>query len=310
MRKKVYNLEFESWCPEFTIWGYRFYRVEDYEEKVKSLQHLVTGISEFEFCTKTGGHAVTAYVDIPDNELNTVLQWADEKSSALKDILILLSLFTGRDVFVVDEDFDENGKFAITADSRVCQWGGVLTCSIPYQASNEDPYEDKYNIGFEKGMNEIYSLIRSPEWLKKYDNGYFLILATYAFKRQILESSFIQCWTIWEHLFAVLNRKWLSKEDIIRLSSYEKISFLLVKYALTDEINNSARQRIKSLAEIRNKLIHFGRFPERDSVRDDAVLFIRLTEFVLAKILGLSPSNLFNTVERLEEFLTCVSKKK
>ncbi len=136
------------------------------------------------------------------------------------------------------------------------------------------------------------------------------MLAKYAFRRQILESSFIQCWTIWEHLFAVLNRKWLSKEDIIRLSSYEKVSFLLVNYALTDEINKSARERIKSLAEIRNKLIHFGRFPKRDTVHKDAELFIRLTEFILAKVLELSPSNLFNTVEKLEEFLKCESKKK
>lgn len=87
------------------------------------------------------------------------------------------------------------------------------------------------------------------------------------------------------------------------LSSIEKISFLLVRYALRGKIDNKSRSRIESLAEIRNKLVHFGRFPDRDKVHNDAVLFIRITEFVIAKTLGLSPSNLFNTMEKLEEFM-------
>lgn len=130
-----------------------------------------------------------------------------------------------------------------------------------------------------------------------------------AFRRQILESAFMQCWTIWEHLFAILNQKWLSKEKIINLSSFEKISYILVGYAIREEINNEDREKIKSLSEIRNKLIHFGCFPERDSVRNEAELFIRITEFVIAKILELSPSNLFNTIEKLDDFL-CSKKKK
>jgi hypothetical protein len=124
-----------------------------------------------------------------------------------------------------------------------------------------------------------------------------------AFRRQPLESSFVQCWTIWEHLFAILNRNWLSKKQIHRLPAAEKIAFLLVEYALIDEMDNYSKARIESLAEIRNRLVHFGRFPERGSVHDDAVLFIRITEFIIAKILGLLPSNVFNTVEKLEDFL-------
>jgi hypothetical protein len=54
---------------------------------------------------------------------------------------------------------------------------------------------------------------------------------------------------------------------------------------------------------IRNRLIHFGQFPERDAVHSDAALFIRMTEYITAKALGLFPSNIFNTVEGLEEFL-------
>jgi hypothetical protein len=92
------------------------------------------------------------------------------------------------------------------------------------------------------------------------------------------------------------------------MGSVKKISFLLVKFALTGELDGSSRKRIEALAEIRNSLVHFGRFPERGSVHDDAILFIRLTEFITAKILGLSPSNVFNTVENLETFLGNIEK--
>jgi hypothetical protein len=130
-----------------------------------------------------------------------------------------------------------------------------------------------------------------------------------AFRRQPLEAAFIQCWTIWEHLFSILNQSWLSKKRIRLLSATEKISYLLVKYALRDEITEAERKRFESLAEIRNRLVHFGRFPERGSVHDDAILFTRLTEFIIARILDLSPSNVLNTMERLEDFLRSASPK-
>ncbi len=167
MKKKVYNLEFDSWCPEFSIHGYRFYRVHDYKEKVANLQHLASGFSEFKIRTNTGGHAVTAYVDLPDTELDAVLEWADSKSTALADILLFLSLFTGRDVFVAEENFDEDGKFAIKADPRFYQWGGILRCSLPNEDSTEDPDEHSYNIGFEKGLNEVYTLISKSRMAKE-----------------------------------------------------------------------------------------------------------------------------------------------
>jgi len=79
---------------------------------------------------------------------------------------------------------------------------------------------------------------------------------------------------------------------------------------LKGEINKSEKERINSLAKIRNRLVHFGHFPESNSVYDDAVLFIRLTEFIIAKTLGLGPSNMFNTIEGLEDFLKHKSESK
>ncbi len=309
MRKQVYNLEFPSWCPTITIFGYRFIRVDDYQNRLNELQHLVTVHSEFKVPVNTGQHAITAYVEIPENEDKIVLEWSNQNSTALNDILLLLSLFTGRDVFAIDENTVDIG--VIIADPREYQWGGALRCSIPYK---KQPLAELmplgYDIGFEEGLNQIYSLIRTEEWQKKYEGGYFLFLANQAFRRQSLESAFSQCWTIWEHLFAVHNRRWLSRNQIHQLEAVEKISFIMTEYALKGEIDEVSRNRIKSLVTVRNKLIHFGRFENDNSIHDHAVLFIRLTEFVIAKILSLWPSNVFNTTEKLEDFLKEQNKTK
>jgi hypothetical protein len=305
--RPVYNLEFPSWCIEMNLFGYRFTRVDDYQERFLSLQHLTSSISEFSEEPNTGTHSLTAFVELPDSEEEAVLDWSGSNNTALMDILLLLALFTGRDVFSLKAQNSKqikNNRDVIIADPRIYSWGGVLRCSIPYKQQPIEPEPLSYDIGFEEGINQIYKLIRSDGWQKEYTRGYYLFLAKMAFHRQNVESSFVQCWTIWEHLFAILNRQWLSDRQIQLMSSVEKISFLLVKFALTGETNNASRKRIETLAEIRNRLVHFGMFPEHGSVHDDAILFIRLTEFVIAKTLELSPSNVFNTVEALEKFLS------
>jgi hypothetical protein len=285
-----------------TIHGYKFTRVEDYADRVLRLQHLVSVHSEFRILPTMGEHTITAFVELPEQEDKAVLEWSNPGATALADVLLLLSIFSGRDVFLAESN---NADGVYLADPRIYHGSGVLNASIPYKASHTDPkkLEIAYDIGREEGLNQVYALIRSEEWLQKYRRGYFLFLAQQAFYEQPIESAFTQCWTLWEHLFAILNQNWLSAKQIQQLDASEKIAFILTEFALKGEINDQSRKRIKSLAEIRNRLIHFGRFPERDEVYDDAVLFIRLTEFVIAKILGLSPSNVFNTTEKLEKFL-------
>ena len=286
-----------------TIHGYKFTRVEDYADRVLHLQHLVSEHSEFRISPTMGGHTITAYVELPEQEDKAVLEWSNTGATALADVLLLLSIFSRRDVFLTESN-SVAGVFL--ADPRIYQGGGVLISSIPYKASHTDPesLEFAYDIGREEGLNQIYALMRSEEWLQKYKRGYFLFLARQAFYQQPTESAFTQCWTIWEHLFAVLNQNWLSAKQIRQLDSAEKVAFILTEFALKGEIDDQSRERIKSLVDIRNRSIHSGRFPERDAVHDDAVLFIRLTEFVIAKILGLSPSNVFNTTEKMEKFLS------
>ena len=309
MRKSIYNLEFPSWCPAMNIYGYKFTRIEDYAEKVLRLQHLVSIQSEFRITPTMGEHVITAYVDLPKHEDKAVLEWSKPNPTALDDVLLLLSIFSGRDVFLSESD---KAGSVYLADPRQYHGGRVLISSIPYKASHADPNKNEiaYDIGREEGLNRIYALMRSEEWLQKYRRGYFLFLAQQAYYEQPIESTFTQCWTIWEHLFAILNQNWLSAKQIQQLESSDKIAYILTEFALKGEIDELSRKRIKTLAEIRNRLIHFGKFPERNSVYDDAVLFVRLTEFVIAKILGLTPSNVFNTTEKLEKFLGNIESPK
>lgn len=293
--RNIYNLEFPSYCQELNIFGYRFKRVLDYKEKFLSLQHLITSHYEFSVQANNGGHAITATVEIPPTEEKAVLPWENKSAKALQDILLLLSIFTERDVFYV------TGDGVIIADPRVHPLGGVLRCSIPYKKRQLDQYHS-FDIGFEEGMNKVYDLLRSEDWLRKYDNGHFLIVLNQAFKKQSIETSFILCWSVWEQLFALHNRLWLSEDQIRNMPAKEKIAFILVQYALRPEVKENNKKRIAELARIRNSVVHYGRFPVSKSI-EDVVFFIRLTEFVIAKVLGLLPSNVFNTIERLEAFM-------
>lgn len=320
-KKQVYNLEFPPWCSELNIFGYRFARVADYAEHLTRLQHLQHFQAEFEIEANSGENAITAEVEIPDTEERAIFS----KGTALSDIVVLLSIFTHRHVIAVDSIEDLS-----MADPRRYVWGGVLSRSLPYKPHPSGEHRPSISInevyggmeigeliswieelgsaGLEDGINQVYQLIRSDEWQRKYHEGYFLLLANEAFRRQPLSTSFIQCWTLWEHLFSVLNRQWLSQSSIRRLNVLEKIAFLAVEYDLTSEIGQAARKQLEPLVALRNKLVHYGRFPSADSRTDEstwqtAVLFIRLTEVIIAKILGLEPSNVFNTKEKLEALL-------
>lgn len=254
-----------------------------------------------------GENIVTSYVELPKQEDDAVFEWSKSKATALDDLMLLLSIFTGRDVFLSDSD-NEMGEEVYAADPRQYRGGGILRTSIKYRASHDrlSRSEIPYDIGFEEEINRVYVLTRSTEWQQKYKRGYFLFLMQQASYEQPIESAFTQCWTIWEHLFAILNQNWLSAKQIQQIDSSDKIAFILTKFALTGDVDEKSKNRIKTLAEIRNRLVHFGKLPERDSVYDDAVLFVRITEFVIAKILGLDPSDVFSTTERLEKFLSKV----
>ena len=322
MRKLVYNLEFPTWCPAITVAGYKFTRVEDYEKSVARLHHDISHSGEFNIRATTGEHVHTAYVEFPNKVEPAILDTSyDDDTSALQDILLLLSLFTLRHVFAVAKPAEDIG--IIVADSRYYVWGGGLRCSIPYREQvikpepsefiyghpSMEPKPDEYNIGFEETLEQIYQLIREEDWQQKYAGGYFLFLARQAFSSRPIESAFVRCWTIWENLFATLNRNRFSDTQIRDIRGYEKIRFILVEYDLQGEKDHRSRKWIKKLSKVRNQLVHYGRFSEDDTINTDvksreyAYLFVRLTEFIIAKVFGLTPSEVFDTTDTLEKYI-------
>lgn len=301
----VCNLEFPRGCRELLIHGHKFVATDSYPDDIKRLSHLTGCISDdVRYERNIGSNVLTARVHVPEVTEPSILEWSDN-GTALNDVLLLLSLFTGREVVATD-NFKENPP--VLVDPRQFPWGATLECSLPYQAEASGERREQ-NAGFENAVNGVYEKMRDDEWSRRYERGYFLLLAKNAFQQRTIESAFIHCWTIWEHLFSLLNRHWLSDEHIRKLDSTEKISFVLTQFAIRPEINRQERARIKDLSQIRNRLIHYGRIPPQDRVHDDAELFIRLTEHVVLRILGLLPSRLFNTLYRLEEYLNAKQKQ-
>lgn len=279
----VYNLVFPQRCQQLTIYGYVFSRVDEYKERVQALQHLITFNREFSQPINTGTHAITAHLDLPSKEKKPVIEWGNKKATALNDILLLLSIFTHRDVFAEPQPI-EKGKGVITADSRQRPFG--LATAIRYE-KGEDEHGNQCNVGFQKNIEHVYNKMLTESWQKEYGQGRFLLLFNSACKRQIIETSFITCWTIWEILFTLHNQSWLSDGQIIKLPAFEKISFILTQYQIMDRVNMKDRKGIKNFVKIRNDLVHAGRIVDEAAIHD-AELFVRVTTIIVAQILGLS----------------------
>ena len=318
--RQVYNLEFPHKIEEFKIGDYIFKKIENYEEAYNRMMHLYTSAGgEYSFERQTGSHQITATVEIPSVEKKYALPWSDTEPpqlTQLHDILLLLTIFTGREIFVLEEGVGENP--VIVSDHRIHSFGGQLSSSRVFQYGwrhkdtgevvTEDKIEhenyfnyEQFDIGFEKGLNEVLDLITNLEWRSSYLNGYFLFLYRDAVLRQPLEKSFLTCWTIWEHLFSIKNRAWLKESDIFRISSDKKIAYILTKY-FHKTIDKAAWEGINKLTLCRNRLVHFGK--RKEGIEgNELVLFIRITEQLVATILGLKPSDVFNSLSNLSKFL-------
>lgn len=150
-----------------------------------------------------------------------------------------------------------------------------------------------YDIGFEEGVGEVYSLIRSASWQRKYGHGYVLFLALHAFKCSLLEAAIAQCWTMWEHLFSLHDRSRLLRDENDGVDCRDKLTFLLAEYGLAEQIGRD--ERVERLTHLRDTIVHLGRIPEEAESQREALFFLRLTEVLLAQILGLSPVNVLGT---------------
>ncbi|MBU0705643.1 hypothetical protein KJ657_03995 [Patescibacteria group bacterium] len=316
MIKKVYNLEFRPYSNEMKIGDYIFKRVEDYPEKRMKLQHL-GGISDSEFTTveSEGSNQITATVDCPEKERASIFPCSDENTTHLQDVLLLLTIFTKRNVFSIDDD----EKGLIVADCRQHNYGGSLTCSLPYQGEifdkttmkildikQYDEYQYPHrcqtrDITLEKGINKILDLISKKEWQQKYGKGYYLFLYRQAVEPMNIEAHFILCWTIWEHLFSLHNKKWLPEKSLEKTSGSEKIAYILTEY-FVHELDSNAHKEISKLKDARDRIIHFGKRPTTINL-EDMGLFIHATECLVAKTLELNPSQIYDVDKRLAKFL-------
>lgn len=317
IEKPVYNLEFPFFVNEIQIGGYKFKRTSNYFEAQSRLQHLLESYRpEFRTKIQDGEHQITSIVEIPEDESLAVLEWADRNSKRIMDVTLLLSIFTGRSVFV---DIDEDGGVAVLQDHRCYSpFGGEIILSLPKfpmcrekktgLVSEESTMEGKsvgdyeqFDAGFEKGINSVLDLISSNEWRKKYQDGYFLFLFKQALHRQIIETTFILCWSIWEHLFALHNQSWMNPRTIETLSGKEKITFIY-DYYLKNTPQVFSDPEINQLVKTRNRIVHFGRRAKEED-GDAMERFIRMTERLVAIILGLEPSFVLEGAERLRKTL-------
>ena len=271
----VYNFEFPSHVGSLSLNEYIFKRVQDYGDKLGQLHHLDKCIDEFERTPNYGGHAITAEVITSTPEPPAILKWGKQGVTHLDDILLLLSLFTGRHVWK-----KEGNKVIIVADHRKYMHGNLLRLGLPVDLKNDKVRQ--IDVGFELGINRVIQHISDHNWIEKYRGGHYLFLADHAFRRQILESQFSLCYTIWEHLFSVHNDSWLEKKSIHRIAGEEKMAFLLSKYGM--QVNDSPPS--DKIVQARNRLIHFGMFPNKESIKY-AKKFIETTELQIGRTLGL-----------------------
>ena len=313
----VYNLEFPAHVNTLNIGGYKFKRVSEYQKVIEGLHQIIEAYgSEFPIKPITGTHQQTAIVEVPDNEQKAILPWQHGANfTVLQDILLFLSLFTNRNVFALNPGEE---KYPLRPDPRMHFWGGQFRLSMvrAFEWHHKTTGEVKSDIemmgipvfdynhldfGLEKTICGVLSLIESKNWKDQYGTGYFIFTFRQVLKQEYIEQAFLLSWTLWEHFFALHQRFWLDSNSIERISGDKKIAFILHHY-FRREINSSTRGRIGKLCEARNRLVHFGPIPDNTDL-DDIKMFIRLTEQLMATVLGLEPSNALNSFEYLDNFL-------
>jgi len=310
--RAVFNLEFPHYITEFRIGNYHFRQAAEYRERYVNLQHVI-GLGE-DITVKTGSHQQTATIEYPDTEPSSILPWGNPNPTQLQDVLLLLTVFGDRNLLALREE-DKNG--AIMENHGVHGFGGELMLSLGHEEGARDRDTgriltteeaaglrpvfdyDVINLAFEKNLNKVFDLILTSAWQEKYARGAFFFTYRQVIQPQVpMETAFILCWSIWEHLFALHHKKWMSPKTIQTLESYEKIAFIVSEYFLKS-FEPRAKEQVGRLVKTRNRIVHFGMKPD-DVDYGEIKIFIRLTEQLIAIILGLKPSNIFNSQEWLD----------
>lgn len=314
----VYNLEFPAYITTLDIAGYKFKRIADYGAALAGLPHLIEVLGgEFPIKPTTGAHRQTAIVEVPNDEEDAILPWSsDGRYTRIQDVLLFLALFTGRNVFTLNPGEEQ---YPLRPDPRKHFWGGEFRLSAQrdikwrHRTTGELRGEEDmqgspvfdYNpldLGLEKTIISVLRTLQDTAWRDEYGNGYFIFTFRQAIKQHEIEPAFLLCWSVWEHLFALHNRHWLDDTSIDHISGDKKIAFILHRYFLV-EIDNIAREAIQGrITRARNRIIHFGPIPDNVDL-EDMIMFIRLTDQLMALALRLEPSNALNSLNHLQRFL-------
>ena len=158
----VYNLVFPDYVDEMEIFRYKFRKISEYDEAIKILHKKDLVVQNYT-------HSVTANVEIPHSQESAVIAWENSESTELDDILLLLSLFTGRSVFL-----SNSNESLLIEDPRSYEWGWNLHAYVQHGVQLKPNYN--VNLGLDVGINRVYTLIRTKNWQDKYDKGFFLFL--------------------------------------------------------------------------------------------------------------------------------------
>jgi hypothetical protein len=231
-----------------------------------------------------------------NNEEKSSCLYSDKNKTALDDICLILSLITSYDV----QYSDGISKTLTQIDPRKFNLDSLNLSILFFYKKNS----------YSKMLRQILKTIRNDEWLNKYNNGTPLLLMKEAMKKQNRESQFLNCWIVWEHLFYLLNKNWISEETLKhKISAKDKISFILTHFGFKNSISKNEHKNIQKLANIRNQIVHKGVQPEFHSFPKEYWLFFELTQFVIAKILHIDPyDEIYNTFDKFEAFLKGVKK--
>jgi len=91
------------------------------------------------------------------------------------------------------------------------------------------------------------------------------------------------------------------------MSGKDKLSFLFKEYELHKYLGEDSSNMCDAFARVRNGLVHDGKLPPKYH-SDDVEFFIYLTQSLVAKVLGLKPTDIYKYKDTFKDRIKKISK--